>query len=416
MTATAPTTETTIAMYEDDETPAAPIAAYAEPMTHAEAAKSLQDFGSQLSGQFVERNREVRGLLLATIARENILLLGPPGTAKSALTVAFSQALGWKSFVRLLSAQTVPEELFGPWDLSGLGEKPSRFERVVDGYLPTAQVGFLDEIFKANSAILNSLLTILNERQYDQGPVRMYAPLEVAVGASNEYPQDGQLAALYDRFMLRFWVEYIKDEGQFSAMLAAPAPVELSVDPQAIEILRSIADTVDASTVIPAVVKIRNVLATEHGITISDRRWRKALGIVRAAAALAGRTVANAHDLGCLVDCLWDRHEQADVIRKTVMKYGNPKLAKAREYRLVADNMIQEAIAGRDLSSLRTSELTAMGKALAQLRSVNEEARRTLAAEIQADPEIRAEVEEIMILARKVKAAINKAAGLELGE
>ena len=121
------------------------------------------------------------------------------------LTQTFSKALGGSYFKKMLTPFSTPEEVVGPYDLGALDQ--NRYERAVDGYLPTADVAFLDEIFKANSAILNSFLTLLNEREFEQGHQVISCPLQVCVGASNEYPADESLNALYDRFLLRRWVE-----------------------------------------------------------------------------------------------------------------------------------------------------------------------------------------------------------------
>lgn len=398
----------TMTTTDDTDAPAdtaAPVPTY----TLDTAAASVRAFGTALAGQFVEREREVASMVLATVAQEHVLLLGPPGTAKSALTVALSRGLGLRSFVRLMGKSTVPEELFGPWDLSGLDESPTRFERVVTGYLPSAQVAFLDEIFKANSAILNNLLTILNEREFDQGATRLQAPLEIAVGASNEYPQDDALAALYDRFMVRHWVGYIRDESAFTRMLSGPPAADPVCDMSAVAVLRDALPTVDVSALIPAIVKIRHALEADHNIVVSDRRWRKSVGLIRAAAVIAGRTIARPVDLNVLVDCLWNRHEDADVIRATVLKYGNPALTQAREFRAVADALIAQVTPpGKTLKDLQPSDLSKAGNALDELRKVQAEARKVCDLK---DPDVVAEIQVIIDRASQLRNAIHAAVG-----
>ena len=159
-----------------------------------------------LESGLVDRETEVRLLLLAAFCGEHLLLLGPPGTAKSELGRRLSAVCGGASFFeRLLTRFSVPEELFGPLSMRGL--ENDQYVRQTDGYLPTATVAFIDEVFKANSAILNSLLTILNERLFDNGNERIKVPLLCLVGASNELPESEELGALYDRFLLRSSVE-----------------------------------------------------------------------------------------------------------------------------------------------------------------------------------------------------------------
>eukprot|EP00887_Chlorella_sp_A99_P000959 scaffold5.g959.t1 len=154
-----------------------------------------------LQSGLLERETEVRLLLLAALCGEHLLLLGPPGTAKSELSRRLSALTGGRYFERLLTRFSVPEELFGPLSMRGL--ENDEYVRQIEGYLPTAEVAFIDEIFKANSAILNALLTLLNERLFDNGSKRLAVPLLCLVGASNELPESEELDALYDRFLIR---------------------------------------------------------------------------------------------------------------------------------------------------------------------------------------------------------------------
>ena len=165
----------------------------------------LRELRDTLVTGLVERDLPIRLALIAALAGEHLLLVGPPGTAKSLvarrLNLAFTKS---NYFERLLTRFTVPEELFGPLSIKGLEE--DRYERLTAAYMPTASIAFLDEIFKANSAILNSLLTLLNEREFDNGTRRDKAPLIAVIGASNELPDSEELNALYDRFLLRLYV------------------------------------------------------------------------------------------------------------------------------------------------------------------------------------------------------------------
>jgi MoxR-like ATPase len=166
----------------------------------------------------VERDTEVRLLLLAALAQEHVLYIGPPGTAKSEIGRRMSRLISGPYFERLLTRFSVPEELFGPLSMRAL--EADQYVRQTRGYLPEAEVAFIDEIFKANSAILNTLLTILNERLFDNGSSRSGVPLLSLVGASNELPESEELDALYDRFLVRRSVRQVSAAGACS-----PAPL-----------------------------------------------------------------------------------------------------------------------------------------------------------------------------------------------
>lgn len=347
-----------------------------------ESARAVREFGGALAKMFLHREAEIRGLLIGAIAGENVLMLGPPGTAKSALTLAFGAGLGWTSFVRLLGRTTVPEELFGPYSLKGLRE--DRYERVVQSYLPTAQVAFLDEIFKASSAILNALLTVLNEHAFDNGAVRLPVPLRIAVGASNELPQEDGLAALYDRFMLRYWVDYLQDEDEFSKMLVAEEQEQPHCDPHHFDVLHRAFKTVDYKHLANVIVEIKRELAAEQ-ITASDRRWRKAMGLIRASAALDGRTVASRRDLSVLADCLWDNPTHRDIIRRVVAKQRNPELTRAEGLKAAVAEEIAKI---PDLSGVKSAQLRPLVASMQQVTKMVSEAERIDAS----DPEVAAVV------------------------
>ena len=155
---------------------------------------------------------QVRLLLLAAMAGEHILLIGPPGTAKSEVGRRLSKLISGSYFERLLTRFSVPEELFGPLSMRALED--DKYVRQTRGYLPEAEVAFIDEIFKANSAILNTLLTLVNERLFDNGSTRVRVPLLTTVAASNELPESEELDALYDRFLVRRQVSQVSASGK----------------------------------------------------------------------------------------------------------------------------------------------------------------------------------------------------------
>ena len=172
-----------------------------------------------LESKFYEREAEIEGLLISVLARQHMLLIGPAGTAKSLLSVELAKIVqGVNYFQWLLTRFSTPEELFGPVSLKELEQ--GIYKRNTTGKLPEAHIAFLDELFKASSAILNSLLTLINERLFYNNGKPFRTPLISIIGASNEYPEEGEgLEALYDRFLLRYETDYLKNDANFISML-----------------------------------------------------------------------------------------------------------------------------------------------------------------------------------------------------
>lgn len=262
----------------------------------------------------VERDVPVRLALLAALAGEHLLLIGPPGTAKSLvasrLHLAFHPAT---YFERLLTRFTVPEELFGPLSIKGLEE--DRYERLTEAYLPKASVAFLDEIFKANSAILNALLTLLNEREFDNGKRRESTPLISVVGASNELPEGEELDALFDRFLLRCHVGPVSKAG-FPSLLELRGDVvaefsrQLRLSDEDLAEVRQAATEVAVPDDVVALLADLRDWCTAEGIQVSDRRWRKVVKLLQTAALTNGRDRVSIWDCWLLQHCLWSEPEQ----------------------------------------------------------------------------------------------------------
>jgi MoxR-like ATPase len=292
--------------------PLAAAIAKTGPITSPVATDRLSTQLSRLTANLLERDTAARLALLAALAGEHVLLIGPPGTAKSELARRLHKAFdGAPYFERLLTRFSTPEELFGPLSLQALEQ--DRYERLTAGFLPTAGIAFLDEVFKANSAILNALLTLLNEREFDNGAGRVKTPLISVVAASNEVPADDALQAFYDRFLVRVAIHPVSDP-VFVALLRLPAdaagrsatlgepdatslPVERAIDAADRAAIAAAADHVEISEeAIAACVQLRGWLA-QRDLNLSDRRWRRWLGLMRTAAATEGRARIDAIDL-----------------------------------------------------------------------------------------------------------------------
>ncbi len=285
---------------------------------------------SNLNARFPERKDIILGSLAAILAGEHVLLLGPPGTAKSALARAIAQAFGGSYFERLLTKFSTPEELFGAISLKALEQ--DRFARVVTGKLPEAEFAFIDEIFKANSAILNSMLTLVNERIFHNDGQPVTCPLVTMFGASNELPEGKELEALFDRFLVRFEVGYLLRPANLKLVLAAPEPTAASV--MTIADLRKaqaeVAKVAVTDETIEALIQIRDACKAE-GIIASDRRWKKALKIVQAVAWMAGEKKTSPEDLAILIDSLWREPKDRPKIARLVGKLADPVGAQAAE-------------------------------------------------------------------------------------
>ncbi|MGO9452086.1 MAG: AAA family ATPase [Candidatus Binataceae bacterium] len=286
------------------------------------ARVKLGQLRDELNRMFFERADLIDGALAALLSRSHVLLIGPPGTAKSMLAEELCTRIeGANYFQWLLTRFSTPEELFGAVSLKGLEQDDYR--RVTSHKLPEAHIAFLDEIFKANSSILNSLLTLINERIFHNGRERIATPLITMFGASNELPDEEELTALYDRFMFRFITSYIAEDFRFLKMLEGGTPAtrtmltfaelgELAAETRAVTVPGSILN---------GIAELRRTLAREQ-IIVSDRRWKNALDVLRAHATIFGRATVTEDDLMFLEHVLWkdpeERPKVTEVLRRMV--------------------------------------------------------------------------------------------------
>ena len=288
-----------------------------------------------------EREEAISLLLLSSLAGESIFLLGLPGVGKSMiarrLKMAFRNSTG---FEYLMSRFSTPDEIFGPVSISKLKDEDT-YERVTDGYLPTADVAFLDEIWKAGPAIQNSLLTVLNEKIFRNGEKELRLPLKGIIAASNELPAEGEgLEALWDRFLIRYVVRPIANKHKFLALLTEKPeecriPEEYKISGEEYqEIRRSSQEVKIPAEIGELIYSIRMTLQqakknvdgpvdmTESDLVeppyVSDRRWKKIVGLMRTCALLNGRDAVDASDALLLIHTLWDNDGQTESVDKLV--------------------------------------------------------------------------------------------------
>ena len=309
-----------------------------------------------------EKETEISLSLLAALAGESIILLGPPGVAKSMVARQLKNAFrDAHSFEYLMSRFSTPDEIFGPVSIQKL-KTSDTYERAVDGYLPTADVVFLDEIWKAGPAIQNTLLTVINEKIFRNGNREMHLPLKLLVAASNELPAKGEgLEALWDRFVIRIESRPIKMEKNFRAMLlevkseerrvkkqsstaegkvnstdlfedtisdeqigadVSISPAEYAEWSQAIDKIGVKEEVLDAISRIRKALRAVNVdeAAERRNIYVSDRRWKNIVRLLRASAFMQDREEVDICDLLPIYHCLWQEPEERDAIRSIVIR------------------------------------------------------------------------------------------------
>ena len=296
-----------------------------------------------------EKDTELRLGLLAALAGESIILLGPPGVAKSMVARRLKDAFGEaRSFEYLMSRFSTPDDIFGPVSISKLKESDA-YERVIDGYMPTADVVFLDEIWKAGPAIQNTLLTALNEKVFRNGDKEVKLPLKLLVAASNELPAEGEgLEALWDRFLVRYVSFSVEENDAFLSMILDTEEVHYDERLKELQIsAEEYADwrkqinkvRVDAS-VQASILYIRERLKhiaektgeAEYSIYVSDRRWKKAVNLLRASAFVHGRNETNATDIAVLTYCLWNEPIEREVVREIVTQSVFAEVNHHHEY------------------------------------------------------------------------------------
>jgi len=283
------------------------------------------------------REEEARVIVLSLIAKQHAVLISPPGTGKSLLISRLVKSFNVPYFEYLLTKFTLPEELFGPPDVKLLREQ-GKYKIITTGRLPEARIAFLDEIFKGSSAILNSLLGIINERKFFDGERMVDVPLWSLFSASNEVPDEPELQAFYDRFLFRHFHSYLPPELWDQYLVAywnvhRPGGMSPpSFDFKVIEDAHRELWNVDVFAVKDKLLKVL-AKAQDVGVTVSDRRKGRALVAIAANAVLSGRTVASPEDLSVLVYVLPATEKEKELVQQVVADVAGRDLAARRELR-----------------------------------------------------------------------------------
>ena len=301
--------------------------------------KNLEILNSGLVG----KEKVMKLGLLSILSGENMILVGPPGTAKSEISRRLREILADTDsetyFEYLFTKFTTPEEIFGPLSIKQL--QNDKFERNTEGYMPSSRIVFLDEIFKANSSILNTLLTILNERVFHNGLKREKTPLISLIGASNELPfENDELTALYDRFLIRAVVGYVSDD-EIEELLDIKEtdmeiPAEIKFTESDLNEIRNESEKVRVTSGIKrTIMQIRQeynkIFAEDNHEIISDRKLVKMVKLLKVSAYLNGRDKVDFSDLMLLTNCLWNNPENIEKVTKLVLEAVKRNVAKDEE-------------------------------------------------------------------------------------
>jgi MoxR-like ATPase len=373
-------------------------------------ADKVRELGRALDERYLDKSEIVRMLLVTLVAGEHMLIVGPPGTAKSALVRQLARLVDARYFEYLLTRFSEPNEIFGPVDIKAFRE--GTFVRRIEAMLPDAEIVFLDEIFKSNSAILNALLSILNERRFFTGSATINVPLCSLYGATNEVPNDDALGAIFDRFIVRTLSENL-DSFHFHGLIergakaeaAALAPVsalEANVDAGP---LLTLAEIRRLQAALPALMRFSEEFLARYkglifqlrseGVTVSDRRVVKLLKLFAASALIDGRPAAHDGDFFVLRH-VWNSTDQIplieDIVGPVLEKHHreHPEERRARATATDLDGILAELgvirgilLGGEPLSDVQLfSQLRNLQDIRAALQALGTETAQQMAGEV----------------------------------
>jgi MoxR-like ATPase len=371
-----------------------------------ELMKLASQFLTELESPFVGRHEESLVITLALMTGEHVVLIGEPGTAKSAIARRSADLLSAKFFKYLLTKFTEPSELFGPLDIKAL--RQGVYRRITTGKLPEAEIAFLDEIFNANSAVLNSILSIMQERVLYDGYTEIKVPLWTLVGASNRVPEEPELEALYDRFLFRQNVRPL-DEESWDSLLDASWKLEMGITQAAnkvmstddIKEINNLMFKVDLSAVKSKLIRLFMIM-NEKELHISDRRKGKILKAIAAHAILEGRLQATESDLIVLKYTVPKDIDDFDKVNTILVEELKTKERIMRELEEIANNVKNSEKSIKELEAFDPRLLdiyknlkVAKGKIQSLVQDVEDEEVRRKAEEV--DDMIESLTQEIMI-------------------
>lgn len=310
-----------------------------------------------LNDELVERENEIHGILVALLSGHHIFLLGSPGVGKSFLVDRVDAYIeGTDLFKILMSRFTTPTEVFGPVDVPAM--KESRQKWNITGFLPWANVAWMDEIWKSNSSILNALLGILNERTFRNDGKVGEVPLQTLFCASNELPEADGLAAIYDRIMLRYEVMPIRETTSFVRMLQTkvdPKPTPILTWTEIMTAKKEVAAMPINPKVYDTLVELRTKLK-EEGIEPTERRFSQLISVLQAEAWLDGAEAVEREHTSIAMHSFWDRPDQQAAVEKIVLDVANPMEKRLIELMGVIEKLsadIDKAVAsGEDKARL----------------------------------------------------------------
>lgn len=399
---------------------------------HEAVRQKLLKLEQELNEMVMERRDITRGLILALLASETnapipVILVGPPGTAKTALIKALCSAIGGKFFSWLMNPTTLPEEIFGPIRTTRMVEHDEVLRNPA-GKLPEADVVYLDETFNGNESTLNLLLPVLADGEWYNGPGAEPMHLRLFVGSTNRVPDisgdQPMLAALWDRFVVRFLVDYLKERANFTKMLEGVVErrrsqqgnrlvptTTLTLDE--IESVKQVVRSVDVSGILDTLYELREA-AGRIGIPVSDRRWGQYIALIQAQAFLSGRSVAQNEDLVILQHCLWNSPEEAREARKLVMGYLHPWFEELQELLDDAEEQIYRFRTAPSSEDDQVAFMTVVAEVNTKLKSIIRDIENMINAERGRTGNVPEEMKEALTKVRQYnQEVVRKAMGFD---